>query len=428
MAAFKPNSEEILWAESAAGGDISDPAAKRTAGYQFEDPWPHEEANFMFRALGRFSDWLSRSAGRFTSPGGSLASTGEGPLASGETLVTGASVWPPTTTAPGPAVTETMVDIDHDGVFAIVLEQGDGVDAQQVHVIDRSGVVATRSWSTGVLAATAQAVACNGVEIAVLQSDGNFEVFDYDGVSQFTGDRVGASTDIAMHNSRVFVCGAAAIATGGTNSREIQAWTLSTGAFAWELDNAFGATVNAITTDGQYVFGGGNTTGGGDTILRVLEGTGAINAQGGSAVVADKNRIVVGPYSIYVLTGSTSPALFEYSRARASVFTQLDTLALGSGNAAGGLAIDDRYIYLATNSILHAIPISAPLDSEWRGFQLAVGNTPWLVSDAQNLWIANNDAGAIQHVTTGRTHSVWSYTGDQPRPTFWFRRRFTPGD
>lgn len=428
--ADKPT-EDILWAESAAGGDVTDPSGKRSAGYLFEDPWPHDEANYMFRAIGRFTNWLARSAGKFTDP-----QDAEGEVDAGETLISGGrevvgSKIPGATTTIGPTPSEALVDCQSDGYFVISLEQANfGALAEaQVHVVDPTGAVATRSWGTGDIGADHQALACNGEYIAVLRADGEFEVFDYDGVSQFTGDRVGTSSDICMDQLNVYIAGAAAIATGGTNSREMQAWTLSTGAFLWELDSAFGATLIACQTDGRFVYAASTSaTGGGDYLVRVnLDGT--IDAQGGAAGCADKGRLAIGRDAIYVASGTSPVTIYEYSKMRTAVFTQLSTVAWGSGAFAGALAVDDRYVYGVSNSILHAIPIDN-MDSVWRGWQgqVAFSSTPWIVTTGQYVFVADDGASRMAQVSTGRLHGVWEYTGTTPYTGHWFQRRYIPGD
>jgi hypothetical protein len=55
--------EEYLWAETADPGDVADPSLKRPAGWQFQDDLPHQDANYLFRASGRWIDWLQKQFG-----------------------------------------------------------------------------------------------------------------------------------------------------------------------------------------------------------------------------------------------------------------------------------------------------------------------------------------------------------------------------
>jgi hypothetical protein len=68
MPLTKPT-DDIEWAESADPGDVTDPAAKRSGGWQVNDPLPSAGLNYLLRAAGRFAEF---AADKFDSTGEKL--------------------------------------------------------------------------------------------------------------------------------------------------------------------------------------------------------------------------------------------------------------------------------------------------------------------------------------------------------------------
>lgn len=239
-------SEDILFAESAAPGDVSDPAGVRAGGYPFEAPVPYEEFNYLFRALGRWVDNLKGGSAVYASYAEFLAEA-----AVGDTGII--NEFDPTDTTPpiGVVVTNTG-DFEHvetDGEFWFVSASF----AFQRRDLETFTDVLTYTPTLSVT--TRKGIKSNGSFVAVAYDD-KVELFNRDtGASVWTHTYAGSSvSDIAIDDDYVHL-------VGNSVTASYRALNIADGTTATTV--AHDATLNAVTTDGRYAYAGGNAAGGG---------------------------------------------------------------------------------------------------------------------------------------------------------------------
>ncbi len=418
--ADKPT-EDYLWAESAAGGDVADPAAKRSAGYLFEDPLPHEEFNYLTRALGRYVDWLNRSAGGFDYP---AESRNLDNLAADDTFVSGfggsfggsnRGSQLQTTNANG------WEDVCTDGEFIIAVETGSLSPTVYpvVHVFDPSGTTAERTFSISQFAPNVERIVCNGEYIAVCgdAAGGDFEVFDYDGNQQFTGQfDTGATVflnDMDMDANRLYLAGN----TGGAGN-ELQAWDLSTGTLDWSY--AHGANLYGVIKGASKVYATGAANGTSETFIVSSTSGGAVayttpsasvDTTGGKPIAQTENFVFI-PVST---TSVQKVNKFSTPGDQGSPFTLSNDLR--------GLAADERYVYAITTDEVQAF--REDLFASWitsiSTTAIASGTTT-----GQYVYILDETTSPFDmyQITTGRHPGIWRYTGTHTEG--WQQWKFIP--
>lgn len=423
--ATKPT-EDFLWAESADPGDLSDPSGKRTAGYLFEDPWPHDEANYMFRAIGRYINWLSRSAGSFPTPHAAL----DFGISDGESFVLALE-------SKGDIGSETAhagllqnavgwTAVASDGRFVVALEDGVASTTEDnVTVYDTSGNVATREFPVGTaaLATYGAKIACNGEYIAVTFDDasGNCYVYDYDGVEQFSFTHGTLLFGVAMDDVRVYVAGQDAGAVAA------RAYTLTTGASAWTYNH--GANLTAVACDGLSVYVGGTADGSGYEMRELNASDGALGEPFDTTNVVES--IAIGEDSVYALTVTGGVyTLREFARARFTGTTEISSAPALEGE----VTVDDKYVWVGggpAGDFIYAYPVNRPLSGSLvklvsSGSIGPIAGHTALVSDGWRLLSFNGTD--IVEVTTGRRSGIWAYNETIDGDYNWFRRHFVPGD
>lgn len=438
--AIKPVDQKVDFAETAAASRVATEAQVdviRDAGYPVRFRPPSGIWNRILRSIGRWIDWLARSSGGYSAP--QAGTIGTFPVGTLDTLITGAS-------GPGIGISAVLdttdntgdfaTTMDHDGQFVIYVEQGDGVAEAQCFVLDPSFSFAggTRKFNLGFTSGDVAAVAANGTYIAIGRTGGAVEVWDYDGNSQFTfNTNSGTLVDLAMDNDRVYAAGAAGIATpGGTNAREVHAYTLSTGAFAWEMDAAK-ATINSIRTDGDFVYIAGAVFGG-DHLWRLIASSGVTDAAGSTTdPPVGRKQLALAQDSLYVVTRNGGvDTLREFNKnhiSPAGTFNQISSVSLVVNNQ-GPVDADDRYVYVHDGTRMHGIPVGRELSDKYAGWNI-VCDAEFHVTSGQYLYFIDNTIGPprqLRFVTLDRRPGVWQYFGANPPARHWFRRRFIPGD
>jgi len=429
--AIKPTTDSVDWASSAAAGRVATEAeidVIRNAGWGVRAKPPSSIINKFWRAVGLWFSWMSRSSGYYSAAQSALG--GDFPVTANDTLLTGLGGL----TAPGSAasivsipVGEGIVAIDHDGVFLIALEQGDGAGVEaKVWLHDPSFTQATTSFDVGDFA-TFSAVVANGTRIAVSRSTGEVDVYEYDGTLDFSFDRNATTTALAIDNTRVYACGAAGTSTpDGVDAREVQAYNLADGSWAWDLDVAHGAgSLHAIVSDGTWVYAGGVAGTTGEHLISILASSGAKATEVTIAAITAR-CIALGPDRLFVLDTTN---LHEFSLSDSHVGRLAASAASFVASGGTAISVDDRYVWVSSTSTLRSYPYSAGLRDTVFGpkgdFDSSV-----CVTSGQYVYSLVNDPpnDPLKQVATGRQPGVWRYTGDNPANFHWFRRRFVPGE
>lgn len=246
-------SEDYLFAESAAPGDVSDPSGVRAGGYPFEAPVPYEEFNYLFRALGRWIDNLKGGSGVYASieefvDNADVGDTGiinmVDPTGRGDQVAR----YP---FAPFDSTSDNLADVTSDGQYwycasstAFTARAQDDID-NVVRTYTEAGTPTTR-----------KKIVSNGTYVAFIY-DSTVECRTVDDVAQWTYSAGGPINDVAIKGGTVY------IACDTTATAEAQAISIATGS-ASGLQH--GADLHSVTTGyGQAFWGGGASPGGGNT-------------------------------------------------------------------------------------------------------------------------------------------------------------------
>jgi hypothetical protein len=284
-------------------------ASKRADGWPFEAPWPHDEANWQMNLSGALHLWLQGFIAReFEGITGGIGATTEpgrfwvthGPGGNRYPGLTAFSLTPATFTAITGACTDgeqcyyldtstaiyaanpetgaqiwavTPANITAGAIAAEgrqVYVVGDAGNPGMVHINRVTGATVGRSVTAGVTAAAA--ICANGVR-AVAACGNNAECFN-----------VQASVPVYLgaiaHGAAIYAadCDSANVYIGGVQSGgiDVRCNVIATQAAVWTatLPTVAAAQVNAIKTDGEFVYVGTQTaalTAGGTANLFILQ-------------------------------------------------------------------------------------------------------------------------------------------------------------
>lgn len=349
----------------------------------------------------------------------------------------------------GETLTQNGVDLDHDGEFLIILEQGvAATTAAKVHIIDLTGNTATRVHNLGTND-DYSAIACNGSRIAISRSNANGDVLviDYDGTTDFSYQHGAAVRDVCMDAFRVYCVGAEATGTvfgrghyipddGATN------WTFTrttASANLWSCE---------VCADFVYFAGEGDAGGGNEDFYRLTKSTGAtdssISIGGGTQEIFGKGRIAIGPHQIFVATTSSSAGagliVYEYNRFGAlTLIDSSDISAMTSATWIGTIDIDDRYLYMGDDlGFNYAIPYREDTDlnaaiKRAKIIGPATSRGRVVCTTGQYLHvIPETSLASVSHIGIGRRPGLWQQIRLDAEPSTtneaadWFRRKFIP--
>lgn len=237
-------SDNYLWAESAAPGDVSDPAAKRAGGYQDTDIYPHEEHNYQMRAIGRWIDNLRSGGGVYASYAEFLAEAAVGDVGIINSF--------------DPETTDLALDILHSNVGNEDVVTSDGeywfvraANAFESRNLDNV-VTVYQTYTPTLAITTGKKIVSNGSKVAITYDD-KVELFDRDtGVSEWTYTYDGSSvSDVAIDSDYVHIVGNDIVADS------YEALNIATGLKAYGLSS--GSTGQCVTTNGLKAYFGINS-------------------------------------------------------------------------------------------------------------------------------------------------------------------------
>lgn len=182
--------EPVLWAETADPGDVTEPAGKRPAGYQFEDELPHGDFNALARGTGRWLEYSKRSSLTYPSMVAALDASIGGALIPSPGDVCEIDLDPATTypgQVSGAATGEPVVCMDADGLYYYTATRSVG-NAFTVDMRRADTDALVRSFTllgTPDNANPVRSIACDGKHLCVAWGD-RFEIFTVaDGVRRF---------------------------------------------------------------------------------------------------------------------------------------------------------------------------------------------------------------------------------------------------
>lgn len=240
-------SEEILFAESAAPGDVSDPSGVRSAGYPFKAPVPHEEFNYLFRALGRWTDNLRGGSAVYASYAEFLAEAAVGEMGIIDTF-------DPNTTNPPLSQISTAVGVNSvstDGEYFFT-EDGSGT-FEAVSPGDVSTAVVTYSPASAVTGS--KQIVSNGKFVAIAYDD-IIELFDRD-----SGARVWDYTYSGTSIAEIDIDSAYVHLVGNNTAQAYEAINLGTASVDYAFDTD--STGLCVESNGLHTYVGVNSAGAG---------------------------------------------------------------------------------------------------------------------------------------------------------------------
>jgi hypothetical protein len=303
--------EPVLWAETADPSDVTEPAGKRPAGYQYEDELPHDDFNAIARATGRWLEYSKRSSLTFPSMVAALDASIGGTLIPSPGDVCEIDLDPATSypgQVSGTATGEAVVAIDCDGLYYYVATRS-GADVFTVVQRRCDTDAITRTFAlTGTPDASLpiRDISCDGVHLGVAWGE-RFEVFTVsDGVRRIdinltAQGRVAIACDLDGASAVLFA------ADGGASTGAVVRYSLAT-----------------YTTVGLYVFAQASLVG-------------AVVSTGANVIIA------------YQDGSDVTVEVFEYL-ASLSVAAPLSTLTISSETLrAGSLRSDGRLVALSVS-------------------------------------------------------------------------------
>lgn len=345
----------------------------------------------------------------------------------------------------GLTLTNNGVDIDHDGEFVIILEQGvAATDEARVHIIDLTGNTATRVHDLG-QNDDYSAITCNGTRIAVSRANANGDVIviDYDGATDFSYQHGAEVRDVCMDYAYVYCVGAEATGTVFGRGHLIS----DDGVTNWTFTRTTAsADLWSCAVDGFNVWfaGEGDAGGGNEDLYKLNRTSGAtddsIAIGGGTQEVFGKGRIALTDEMIYVATTSSAvgAGLIVYGLPRHEALVILDTEDLSSLTAAtwtGQITADDRFLYLGDD-------IGGNFGFRYKDGLLttkrvligpATAEGSQMVSDGQYLHVIDEASPtSVAHIGIGRRPGLWQKVRLDGGPTNnnesadWFRRKYIP--
>lgn len=185
--------EDILWAESAAADDVSDPSVERPGGFQFRQDLPNDQLNFLLRALGRWTSWTRAGA---ATPWGSLpeaiAETEAGDVALVD--VDPATSFFGRTEGLFPAG-DRVVALDVDGRYAYLARRsGSDVFTVEIRALEDGALIRTLTLSgTPDASNPVRAISADGAHVGVVWGE-RLDLFDLDGTRQLEPSFLSANT------------------------------------------------------------------------------------------------------------------------------------------------------------------------------------------------------------------------------------------
>lgn len=342
-------------------------------------------------------------------------------------------------------LTNAGVDLDHDGEFLVILEQGvAATDEARVHIIDLSGNTAKRVHDLG-QNNDYSAIACNGERIIVSRANANGDclVMDYDGVTDFSFQHGAEVRDVCIDDIYVYWVGAEAAGAVFGGGKRIS----DDGATNWTFTRTTAsADLWSCAVDGFNVWfaGEGDAAGGNEDLYKLTKTTGAtedsIALGGGTQECFGKGRLVLTEEMVYVATTSSAvgAGLIVYGLPRfddLAVVDSEDLSSLTSATWTGQMAADDRYLYLGDDMgnnyafrYKDEIKLARKIEI---GPSSAVSTA--LVSTGQYLHgISTGTPTSVFHIGIGRRPGLWQKVRLDESPSNnveaadWFRRKYIP--
>lgn len=350
-------SEPVLWAETADPSDVTEPALKRPAGYQFEDELPHNDFNALVRGNGRWLEYSKRSSLTFPSMVAALDAGVGGALIPSSGDVCEIDLDPATTypgQVSGAATGEPVVCMDADGLYYYVATRSAG-NAFTVDMRRADTDALVRSFTllgTPDNANPVRSIACDGVHLCVAWGV-RFEIFTVaDGVRRFGTPALVNSIAVACDTDGAYAYLVTAQTSLGTAS--VVRYNLATYAF----DNTRALAVNITTTQAAVV-----TTGtcvvvayldGSDVALEVFAYD--ISSQLSTATVGGALALRVNSLKsdgrLVALCGTTQASVFRLRYEAAGVITLVAAATLTNPPTAnvGGLDFSRAHILVGSAS------------------------------------------------------------------------------
>lgn len=343
--------DEITWGESGSPEQHTKPTGTMPDGWVNAQQHPYDEENWLNRAMIRVIKWMSAAYVR------EFSTLSEGidevaaprcfrvhPPAAGErarlaqvfdTEGTGGAVSVTAVCTDGeriyyaqgdtvyatspasltddwsftPVSGVNVVDLWTDGrwVYALVTYDASGDEIWSIDC-ETGGEV---YYSTALASPTGTAIRANGEYLTILQ--GNY-CRVYNGLSgtpsyQGQADHTAAINALAMDAARAYIGG-----TQGTDSKDVRGITLSTQSAVWSvaLPTTATPTVNAIATDGEYVYVGTNLVAvtGGNAQLFCLSAWKGLHVWTMPDESTNINRVAVDDRYVYASEDSGTPSVY----------------------------------------------------------------------------------------------------------------------